>query len=529
MNQRHSQATPLPPFVVKFLAKKRVRLTKSPKKLAEPEENTTLLGQTINQLLENRTHRAIFKAYESFKGLIYGSPIYLHFDFQQILFPLFIHLALQLLNQKLSKEFQKFIQKYRKDHPTQNQQMIDELLNNPDNYIVKDFTIELNEYAMHVLTLKLKQIGSYILSYVINTNLNIKIGPINHKYKYLYPKVTDFLKPETEDGIETKYKFLDSEFVNSKLSPPISDTLPETEINNIAHFTVRYHFDTISDIKMSKCARLFAISQESTLTLHCLDDEFVFPNSESSINIATHKSRIVTSAFSPNSCLLASSSLDSEMIISHTEAAKPIIHHSFHLLPVLNVCWDKSNFFVSAASQDTSISLWTVSDQLMVRHFCGGHSKAAIKSVFSNDNQYIISISTDRTICIWEIGSAKLVNKFSCGISRPVSLAVHPTEFVIACGFASGAVILIDGNTCQQVWVSSELESYITDLTFNEDGTILIASALDGLIGLWKINIDNYYFRQFSVPSSTCDGLCFTKYNLICSYGRSSINECDEE
>ena len=540
MNDSNEEYDELPLFVKNFLNKKNVKLV--PKKNKKSIHRNQI--RRINELVK-QSNISLIKSFYFLRKVIFNAPAFLQAEYYQLLFPYFIIFAVH--EQELT-DFINFFNNNKYDFSQDEQNIIQSFFDDPSSFILPKFDCELSEIAVYDLSLHFKQSNSKLLLCVLeefilsniteyslyhrpigttsakikNVNKESENNQVNNVFSNKQNSSTIYfstseLNPAIVNDSKLEYEFMK---INSN-KEHTTDEEGFTSFPNIAHFTLYNHDDKINDIKLSRSAALLGYSQSSSVFINLLDTNFVFPTDEISHKIITQKSRISTIAFSPNSCLISSGSIDGEIRIASTEACREICHYHFHLKPCYDLTFDNNNFLLASASYDRSISIWDLNQNEILRYLYQ-NNQSVLKVLFMPDNKSILSISSDSTVKIWDMGMAKVIEQFRVNSEMPTSLAVSNDGTMIAIGSSSGSVTLYDRESpvAPQKLITPH-KSFISDLKFTSDGNWLIAGSLNGEIHKWdKISLS---YDSLKAENSTIDTICITKDDLVVTLGRCVI------
>lgn len=523
----------LPPFVLRLLENRKVEIRPNPdfsNKHYSSNANQSTLGQSIETLIQARTYQNICRSYQNFLDVTFQAPMILQLDFQQFIFPFYIHLAAQLYQLQKCEDAKNFIEKYRSIQPVQCKDMILEMLEKGDKYKPPHFEIQMNQIALEDLMRIIESRKQVLLSFIITTQINIVLGPFNHPLLYVEnssSSVKPILEPLDYSKINLRplSVLLDPE---SKMPPSISqkdnNVYLTQALPDITHIIAYNHNNKISTMQVSKCARLMVVGKDSNVVVTPLDYTIRSFSVNPNTTLISHAGKVLSVDISRDSRLTVSGGMDCQLRVAHIEAFKPISHYKLHIEPVLNVAWDNSSQYFLGTSQDRTISMWSLRCPNVLRLFIG-HTLPVSKAIFSKDSKSIISCSNDLTMRIWDVGTGQQKAKFNCGRSPPIALDVSPCNEFIACGCENGSVILWKSDVGEKVWVSSEQfhSSPISDVKFSNDGSILLASSISGKICAWDVKALNpECIFQSETTASTIDSITITNQNLVCTSGRST-------
>lgn len=615
----NKEAQTLPPFVKKFLEKHKIQVQPVPN--WDPSKTFTSqipLEKSIETLIQARTYYKISCAYIQFLSTTFDSPAMIQQDYQQFIYPFFVHLALQLFKLGKNEEAMHFIQQFRGIQPPQCLPLIHQLEKEQGQFKPPHFNIQMNKYASEDLMLNIERWKQVLLSGIITTNINITEAPYSHPLLFIDSDENELSAPlsalsteqsiadqeenqeteqinsnaeeDNEDNLEFSDKVLKNNLVSTssylssatnplisnsevnedfsfakdakRLSQPILSPIPEDNympptlsvtfhpemlhkqpsidqypdgriyltqaLPDIAHIVEYNHNNRINDMRVSRCARIHAMAQDSSVVVSSLDSSTGFNDSNSSV-LTNHAGKVLTVAFSDDTRYIVSGGMDCQVKVAHVEAFRPYAHFRNHIEPILSVAWDPrpSSPFFASASLDRTTSMWSLSSPTILRLFIG-HTLPVTNIVFSKDGSSLLSASSDSTLRIWDIGTGKMISKFQCGRSIPLTIDVHPNNQFVACGCEDGRVILWDASTTPNdahgLWCQSAFDSRVTDVKFSEDGSLLLASSIDGEICAFNLKDENKsgtIMMRTNAYASTIDSITVTRYNLVCTTGRS--------
>lgn len=506
MNHTNNETQMLPPFVEKFLKIYNIVVEPNQQnnqnRIRKPR-NT--LEKSVETLIQARTYNNIYKDYRSFAAFTFKASSLLQHDYQQFIFPFFVHLALQLFQLGKVEEAKSFIKTFRGLQPPQCESLIKQLETEKEAFKPPHFNIQMNQYALDELMLNIEKNKQVLLSFIITTNINVSSAPFSHPILFLDAppepvsvsnqgnsedsSSTSLIKQIPDDPfLSTQYNTIllppnnDDFFSFSqdqmRLQQPILSSIPEEKfmppnlsvifhpqtpekqpsidqrpdgtiyltqsLPDVAHVVQYNHNNRINDMCISHCARLHAMAIDSSVVISALDTSTNVNNSSSSI-LTNHAGKVLTVAFSNDSRYIVSGGMDCQIKVAHLEAFRPLAHFRNHLEPILSVAWDtrKNSTYFSACSMDRTTTLWNLSTPTVLRMFIG-HTLPVTKVAFSRDGSTVLTTSSDLSLRIWDIGTGRMITKLNCGRSTPLALDVHPNNQLVACGCENGSVILWD-------------------------------------------------------------------------------------
>lgn len=487
------------------------------------------LCQAVETLLEARTLTQVDRVYSTFLRLTDRVPVMLQHDYRQFTYPFFVHLALQLFNVDKQKALT-FIERYRGWQPQECQDIIDQLVREQSNFQPPQFDIQITQFTFDDLLRKIEGEKLVLLSFIINSYINIHLAPYNHDL--LFVSVSDAAAGPRPilNPVEVDMKPLSVLFHGKNLgkAPGIHETddnklFLTQALPDVAQFVAYNHGNRISDMRVSPCARLLSMAIDSNVLVYRLDTAkgLTTVQGKRTANLISHAGRVLTTAFSHDSRYVISGGMDCEIRVAETEAFRPLAHFKFHTGPILNVGWDyRAGYFLSA-SQDMLITMWSLGCPNCLRCFFG-HSLPVCKAIFSRDNSSVISCSSDLTVRIWDVGKGEQRAEFRCGKSMPLALDIDPRNTLLACGCRDGSVIIWDAVSGQHKWTGKLFESSVTDVKFSADGNLLFSTSLEGqFCGVSVESEEPSIVMNVEANAATMDSITVTERNLVLTTGRS--------
>ena len=565
LKKKMSERIPLPPFVLEYLRKKNVQIaprnTQQSYNYQQPQNFQNLTSSldsnatsSLELLSMSETPLRINGSYLYFvNNIVYNSPPFLQHEFRQFIFPIFISLANILYKQGFEQESQRFVDKYRYTHPSETQPIIDSLVEDPQNFNTPQFNIRISSEAYTELMVLIDK-ASYepetaILSQVItNSTFNLEITETNDQFIFSNDDVASML-PGTLPllnivSFEMKpYSAMyNGELPSSKPQLISEDDIPLVHQNlpDIANIEVLNHDGLVTDIQISPNARLYSYAKGNNVYINSIDGVSLFNGKDSAI-LVSHRGKVLTTCFSPCSRLFASAGLDHIIKISQLEAFVPMLAIKAGIYPIYSLAFNSSSTLLSSGAGDMSVMIWNVSNGQLLRMFVG-HTLPVTKLLFSSDSKRLISCSDDMTVRIWDVYreyqrpqlppeqsnrpdlSYNLIATIHTH-SPPTCVCLDPSNSHIAIGLRDGSVELWDSQKGIKLWQQKELETACTDIKITLDGSIIIASSLDGYLRYWRCDEKGEMLLTIDAISSSIDTICITERNSVLTAGRSLRGE----
>ncbi|MEM7335644.1 MAG: NB-ARC domain-containing protein, partial [Chloroflexota bacterium] len=147
----------------------------------------------------------------------------------------------------------------------------------------------------------------------------------------------------------------------------------------------------------------------------------------------------------------------------------------------------KKPWLVTASSGQSTpkIKVWDI--QTGQEHLSVEGHNSRIRSIkYAKQGQYIISGSEDHTVKIWDKAGQLLKTLPHKNVSI-WTVATHPTETLIASAGADNSIWLWDYEIGKVVKQLEGHTGWISDVTFNKDGSKLASASQDGTVRIWDV------------------------------------------
>ena len=557
-----TETIPLPAFVLEYLKKKNVQIApRNPQQGYNYPQNQNIQFQSQNSLTSNATSslelltmsetpRRINGSYLFFVNeIVYNSPPFLQHEFRQFIFPVFISLANILFKQGLDQEPQRFVDKYRYNQPAEIQPIIDQLVENPQEFQVPPVNIKISSEAYTELMILIDKAANdpqtAILSQVItDPSINIEITESNDQFILSNDEMVTMIPGSLPllNTVSTELKpfsaVYNGELPSSKPQLIAEDDIPYIHQNmpDIANIEVLNHDGLVTDIQISPNARLYSYAKGNNVIINAIDGVSKLNGKDSAV-LVSHRGKVLATCFSPCSRFFASSGIDHIIKISNLEAFVPILGIRAGVYPIYALAFNPSSTLLASGSGDMSVMIWNVSNGQLLRMFVG-HTLPVTKVLFSADSKRLISCSEDMSVRIWDVEKQyqrqqlppQQSNKPDIPYnliatihthSPPTCVCLDPSNAHIAIGMRDGTVELWKSETGIKLWQQKELETACTDIKITRDGSIIITSSLDGYLRYWRCDDKGEMLLTIDAISSTVDTICITERNSVLTAGRS--------
>ncbi|XP_066015990.1 transcription initiation factor TFIID subunit 5 [Pocillopora verrucosa] len=206
-----------------------------------------------------------------------------------------------------------------------------------------------------------------------------------------------------------------------------------------------------------------------------------------------------------------------ERIMDHRTAveSRKLIGHSG---PVFSTSFNNDNSFLVSASADRTVRLWSLYTFSSLVSF-KGHNYPVWDVQFCPRGHYFASASHDRTARLWSTDQPQPLRIFAGHVSDVNRVVFHPNCNYIATGSCDRTVRLWDINTGSSVRFFTGHKGAIYSLAFSPDGRYLASSGVDKRILVWDL-AEGTLLTELKGHSDTVYSLMFSRDgNLLASGG----------
>ncbi|XP_070803088.1 POC1 centriolar protein homolog B [Pituophis catenifer annectens] len=206
-----------------------------------------------------------------------------------------------------------------------------------------------------------------------------------------------------------------------------------------------------------------------------------------------HKDAVTCVAFSPNTKVLATSSLDRFLMIWNLRPNTKAFRFVGHLEAVTSVQFSPDGYLLASASEDRTARLWIPcihGESTSLK----GHT-APVRSVnFSNDSQFLVTASNDKSVKVWSICSQNLL--YSLSHTHWVRCAKYSPDgrLIVSCSEDKTVKIWdIRNKICINNII--DYDGFANYVDFNPDGTCIVSAGSDHTVKFWDIRINRLLQR----------------------------------
>lgn len=200
-----------------------------------------------------------------------------------------------------------------------------------------------------------------------------------------------------------------------------------------------------------------------------------------------HEDHVRTVAFSKDGKLLATGSNDLTVNVWDPMTGDLIYTLEGHNEPVRSVTFSNDGKLLVSASDDKTIKVWKVDDGTLIKTI-DAHDDRVRCVRFTNDSKFLISSGNDYKVKIWRVKDWELEKTLEdLHETYVANVALSPDQKLLASADTDGNILFWSFPDGAPLY-SAEQPSWVTSLTFSNDGETLFTTGYDGSIRIWRIH-----------------------------------------
>jgi WD40 repeat protein len=177
-----------------------------------------------------------------------------------------------------------------------------------------------------------------------------------------------------------------------------------------------------------------------------------------------------------------------ERLVNAIEArlSAPLRHLDGHNGPVWCLAFSPDSNLLASASLDRTIKLWDLTSGKLIAT-CRGHTHEVLSVAFSPDGKALASASWDATVKLWDIASGKNTATLAGHAKAVLCVAFRRDGKLLASGSMDATIKLWDVASGKNTVTLQGHMKPISCLAFTRDGKTLVSGSVDTTIKLWDI------------------------------------------
>ncbi|CAB4066849.1 TAF5 [Lepeophtheirus salmonis] len=197
-----------------------------------------------------------------------------------------------------------------------------------------------------------------------------------------------------------------------------------------------------------------------------------------------HSGPVYGISFSPDKSMLLSCSEDGTIRLWSLQTWTCLVCYRGHMYAVWHVKFSPQGYYFASAGHDKTVMLWSTEQHHSLRIFAGHFSDVDCIAFHPNCN-YIASGSSDRSVRVWDCVSGNCVRLMTGHKTAVSTLAFSPDGRFLASGGRDSRVLFWDIAHGHLLADLSNHSQTVTALAFSRDGNILASSSTDFGLAMW--------------------------------------------
>lgn len=222
-----------------------------------------------------------------------------------------------------------------------------------------------------------------------------------------------------------------------------------------------------------------------------------------------HNGYVYGVAYSPDGTLLASTGWDGMVILWNPESGTVVRRIAAHSAPVYDIGFSPDGTQFITASWDNTAVVRDVNTGTVI-HTLTGHTRYVSSATFSPDGSFIATSSADGSVKIWDAKTGQCVQTLNGNKGQHwyiTHVCFSPDgEYIAAAGAGNAHPVYVWTKEGEPVQSLTPHDNYTTSVAFSRGGTRLTSASADHSLSLWNSDYfsqserikDHHYFLSHS-------------------------------
>jgi len=222
-----------------------------------------------------------------------------------------------------------------------------------------------------------------------------------------------------------------------------------------------------------------------------------------------HNGYVYGVAYSPDGTLLASTGWDGMVMLWNPESGTVVRRIAAHSAPVYDIEFSPDGTQFITASWDNTAIVWDRTTGAVV-HTLTGHTRYVSSATFSPDGSFIATSSADGSVKIWDAKTGQCLQTLTGNKGQHWFLThvcfSQDGEYIAAAGAGNTHPVYVWTKKGELVQTLTPHDDYTVSVAFSRDGTRLTSASADQSLSLWNSDYfsqnerikDHHYFLSHS-------------------------------
>jgi transcription initiation factor TFIID subunit 5 len=500
--------------------------------------------QTFHDARSAESYQEVF---ESLKGWIESCLDRYRQELEKIMFPVFVHLFLAMIQKGYNSEAKQFFRAYSKMFKhTEDVSQLASIKNRSDfnteyveNLLQNKFIVQMSRYSVTLLMSFIENSELTLLLSIINQHINILqtsesqgtepviIGDdadiINLKPNLYLSSNPEEERPKREAKLPLPT--LNPNLINTRFHDlEHKDRLTPENLPNIVCHTLLNIETELLCMDVSEDGSLIAAGCEdsSVRIWNLLQPTIGYRNPVTGkeslsehIKLVGHTGGVYSVSISIDKNLILSGSEDGDIRLWSTLTRSNLVVFKAHMFPVWSVSFAPMGYYFASGSYDKIAYLWTTDKISPVRMFVG-HLSDVIYVRFHPNCYYLATSSADKTIRLWEVVNGNCMRILMGHTNEVSSLGFAKKGRILYSGDASGSIKAWDLTESTIIW-TNQLQGAVTAISASQEDEM--AAFATEKCELYLVDEKGNLISKYPTKKTPLLMLQFTLRNLLVTGG----------